>query len=201
MRATGLPTDKTAAPLTVCSLWTRLSKGEGSSPLSLLATLFLILKPRRLLGFFAARAHCWLMVNFVTTTTPRSFSAKPFPSHLNHRLYWGLGYSSPGAGPVFSLCWTSGGSCQLISSTYPCPSEQQHSQLVHQTLLPVTVCKLAEGALHATVYVINKEVKQYWHRHQPFGYTTHDQPPHGLCFTDYGWSHLHITSPQITDVL
>lgn len=42
-----------------------LSRGEGSSPFHMLAELFLM-HPRMLLAFFAARLHCWLIVNLLT---------------------------------------------------------------------------------------------------------------------------------------
>ena len=44
--------------------------------------------PRIPLAFLAARAHCWLMVNLSSTSTPRSLSAELLSSSSTPSLYW-----------------------------------------------------------------------------------------------------------------
>ena len=39
------------------------------------------------------------------------------------------------------------------------------------------ICKLAEGALSAIFYVIDKDVEEHWSQDQPLGDTTCDWPP------------------------
>ena len=67
--------------------------GSGGQATALLATPLLIL-PRILLSFWDARAHCWLMLSFSSTRTPKSFSAglllRSFPSLYS---YLGLPWS------------------------------------------------------------------------------------------------------------
>lgn len=59
--------------------------GRGRiTPLDLLATP-LLMQPRMLLLFLAARAHRWLMLTLLSARTPRSFAAK-LPSPLGARL-------------------------------------------------------------------------------------------------------------------
>ncbi|PKU48778.1 serine-rich hypothetical protein [Limosa lapponica baueri] len=48
----------------------------------------------------------------------------------------------------------------------------------HTTQFDV-VCKLAEGALNPTVYVIDEDVEQYWSQYGPLRDTTCHQPPSG----------------------
>ena len=49
--------------------------GGRRNSLDLLATL-LLMHPRIPLAFLAARAHCWLMVKLLSTSTPRSLSTE-----------------------------------------------------------------------------------------------------------------------------
>ena len=51
--------------------------------------------PRMPLAFLAARAHCWLMVNLSSTSTPRSFSAELLSSRSAPSLYWCIGLFLP----------------------------------------------------------------------------------------------------------
>jgi len=53
----------------------------------LLATL-LLMQPRILLAFFAARAHCWLMSSLVSSRTTRFFSLKLLSSQFDPSIYW-----------------------------------------------------------------------------------------------------------------
>ena len=41
------------------------------------------------------------------------------------------------------------------------------------------ICKLAEGSLDPTVYVIDKDIKQYQTQNRPLRNTTHHRPPPG----------------------
>ncbi|PKU40563.1 testosterone 17-beta-dehydrogenase 3-like [Limosa lapponica baueri] len=41
------------------------------------------------------------------------------------------------------------------------------------------ICKLAEGALDPTVYVIDEDIEQYWSQYRPLRDTTCHQPPSG----------------------
>jgi len=54
--------------------------------LDLLATL-LLMKPRIRLAFWAASAHCRLMLSFSSTSTPKSFSSGLLSSHSSPSLY------------------------------------------------------------------------------------------------------------------
>lgn len=49
---------------------------ERTTSLNVLATLLLMQQPGRQLAFFATTAHCCLMVNLLSSRTPRSTSAK-----------------------------------------------------------------------------------------------------------------------------
>ena len=51
--------------------------------------------PRIPLAFLAARAHCWLMVNLLSTRTPRSLSAELLYSRSTPSLYWCMGLFLP----------------------------------------------------------------------------------------------------------
>ena len=65
--------------------------------------------PRIPLAFLAARAHCWLMVNLSSTSTPRSLSTELLSSRSAPSLYWCLGLflpiKPPGSLWRFSLEW------------------------------------------------------------------------------------------------
>jgi len=51
--------------------------------------------PSRPLAFLAARAHCWLTVNFSSTRTPRSLSTELLSSRSAPSLYWCMGLFLP----------------------------------------------------------------------------------------------------------
>ena len=51
--------------------------------------------PRMPLAFLAARAHCWLMVNLLSTRTPRSLSTELLSSRSTPSLYWCMGLFLP----------------------------------------------------------------------------------------------------------
>ncbi|KAK4831895.1 hypothetical protein QYF61_020042 [Mycteria americana] len=80
-----------------------LSKRGRITSLDLLAVPCLV-KPQRLLAFFATNAHCWLMVNLVPTSTSRAFFAKLLQSLSTSRAFiaehdtirWGVvGFDTP----------------------------------------------------------------------------------------------------------
>lgn len=48
----------------------------------------------------------------------------------------------------------------------------------HTTHLGV-ICKLAEGALNPTIYVVEENIKQYQSKDRPLRDTTCHRPPHG----------------------
>jgi len=76
-----------------CSLTSAEQRGRIIL-LCLLAALHLT-QPRVLSTFFAAGAHCWLMVNLVSTRTSRGFSANLLSSWAAPSIYWCMGLSLP----------------------------------------------------------------------------------------------------------
>ena len=58
----------------------------------------------------------------------------------------------------------------------------------HTTQLSV-ICILAESVLDRNVYVIEKDIKEYWSQKRPLGDTTHHWPPPGHRVADLN----HIT--------
>jgi len=73
-----------------CNLTSAEQKGRLTS--LLLMAMFPLVQPRYcwLFCFLATRAHCLLMVNLVSTRTPRSFSAKLLCSWAAPSMYWCL---------------------------------------------------------------------------------------------------------------
>jgi len=65
-----------------------------STSLYLLATL-LLMHPRIPLAFLAIRAHCWLMVKLLSTSTPRSLSAELLSNRSTPSLYRCMGLFVP----------------------------------------------------------------------------------------------------------
>ena len=51
--------------------------------------------PRMPLAFLAARAHCWLMVNLSSTSSPRSLCTELLSSRSAPSLYWCMGLFFP----------------------------------------------------------------------------------------------------------
>jgi len=60
----------------------------------MLATL-LLMHPRIPLAFLAARVHCYLMVNLLSTRTLRSLSKELLSSRSAPSLYWCIGLFLP----------------------------------------------------------------------------------------------------------
>lgn len=82
---------------------TRARQGWRITSLDLLAMLCLM-QPRRLLAAFAARAHCRLLVNLVSTGIPRYFSTKLLSSSSAPICTGTLSYSFPHIGlPLVAL--------------------------------------------------------------------------------------------------
>jgi len=65
---------------------------EGQNPfppLDLLATL-LLMQPRIWLAFWAASAHCWVILSLLSTRTPKSFSAALNPLNAQPVSMFGI---------------------------------------------------------------------------------------------------------------
>lgn len=60
-----------------------------------LLPVLLLVQPRMLLAFLAARADCWLMFSLLSTKIPRSFSTALLPSCLVPSLYYCQGLFLP----------------------------------------------------------------------------------------------------------
>jgi len=90
--------------LTVLQMYlTRTDQRRRIASLDLLVALCLM-KPRRLLAFHTAQAHCWVMGTLVSTRTLRAFFATLFPSWLSPAYTGAWDYFSTGAGLGISLC-------------------------------------------------------------------------------------------------
>ena len=73
---------------------TRAKQRGTITSLALLATP-LLMEPRILLAFQAASAHCWLMSSFLSTRTPKSFSARLLSRTSSPSFYKYLGLPQP----------------------------------------------------------------------------------------------------------
>jgi len=83
--------------------------------------------------------------------------------------------------PHLVLAKTSVDSC-LSNSQSVKVSEWQHNHLVYHSSSQVCIiCKIPEGALCPTVWVINEDVEQYWSQYQPLGYSTTDWTGDRFC--------------------
>lgn len=105
-----------------------LNRGERSSPFHLLAELFLM-HPRMLLAFFAARLHCWLIVNLLTRV-PWLFSPELL-SGLSSRC------ASAWDDFAFPLVELHGFPIGSFLEPIKCSPEWQHNHPVCQPVLPV----------------------------------------------------------------
>ncbi|KAK4823973.1 hypothetical protein QYF61_008592 [Mycteria americana] len=122
------------------------------------------MQPRIRLAFWAVSAHCQLMSSF-------SFTSIPSPS------LQGCSQS------LHPLAWVALTQVQDLALGLIEPHEVHKSpllQLVHVPLDGIlslrrvnrttqlgVICKLAEGALDPTVYVIDEDIKQYWSQYRP----------------------------------
>ena len=50
--------------------------------------MLLLMQPRTQLAFWAVSAHCWVMLSFLSTNTPKSFSARLLYTPSSPSLYW-----------------------------------------------------------------------------------------------------------------
>lgn len=149
------------------------SSREGLLPLTLQAMPY-IMQSSRLLAFFARRAYCWLLVNFLSTGA------------------WS--YLSPVASLFVELHKIPVGSfLQLVevtlrgSSTTLCINHSSQSCII---------CKPVKVALRPVIIrVINKDFKQYCPQHRSLECTTSYWPPPGLCVT-----HHNPSSPEVQSV-
>ena len=141
--------------------------------------------PRIPLAFLASRAHCCLMVNLSSISTPRSFSAKLLCRRSAPSLYWCTGLFLP--------------RCRSLALALV----ELHQVPLHPTLQPVQVSlngstalqcishlsqfcvisELAEGTLCPFIQV-NDEVEQDWAAYWPLGNTTSYRPPTRLSAAD-----------------
>ncbi|KAK4831337.1 hypothetical protein QYF61_017468 [Mycteria americana] len=137
--------------------------------LDLLVTL-LLMQPRIWLAFWAASAHCWLMLSFSSTNTPKSFSSgraalNPFsaqpvfvlgiaPTHVQDLALGPVELHEVRTGPPLKPVRVP---LEGIPSLWHVNSTTQLGD----------IGKLAEGALNPTVHVADKDVKQRWFQYRP----------------------------------
>ncbi|KAK4810782.1 hypothetical protein QYF61_008754, partial [Mycteria americana] len=144
-----------------CSLTSAEERGRITS-LDLLAILCLM-QPRIPLAL-AARAHCWLMFNLVSTRTPRSFSARLLSSWVAPSIYWCLGLFLPKC-RTWHFPWLN---CMRFLSAH-------FSSLLRSLWVAArpsgisasppsfgVISKLAEGTLCPSIHIINEDVEQDW---------------------------------------
>ncbi|KAK4832903.1 hypothetical protein QYF61_026546 [Mycteria americana] len=160
---------------------TRVEQRGRITSLDLLVTL-LLMQPRIQLAFWAASAHCRVLLSFLSTNTPKSFSS-------------GRAALNPfSAQPVFVLGIVPTHVQDLalgpveLHEVHTCPPLKPVKvpldgipslQRVDSTTQLGDVGKLAEGALNPTVHVTDKDVKQRQSQYQPLRNTTHHWYPLG----------------------
>jgi len=113
------------------------------------------------LAFYIACTHCCLMSSFSSTRAPKSFSTGLLSGYYSPSLYTYLGLAQPNSNALhlailnlirFSLaCFLNLIPLDCISSfcCFDCTTQLD------------VFCKLADGALNPTVYVIDKDVKEH----------------------------------------
>ena len=89
------------------------------------------------LAFLATRAHCWLVVNLSSASSPRSLSAELLSSRAAPSLYWCMGLFLPRCStlhlPLLNLNRFLSSQLSSLSGL----AEWQHSLLVYLPLFPV----------------------------------------------------------------
>lgn len=113
--------------------------------------MLLIVLPSMWLAFTATQVH-WLL-KFNSSTGTKWFSAQsadPQPalscSFQEQNLF------------ISEFCEL----CQLVSSAFQGPFEQQLSSLAYQPIsTTVSFMSFAEGAFHPTLQIVDEDVKQY----------------------------------------
>ena len=139
-----------------------------------------------LLAFFAAKAHCWFMITFVSPMSAGSFSTKLLSNRLVPGIFWSMGIFLPGCRiwhlPLLNMrkflfaCFSS-----LLRSLWMVAAQPPGVSSTRQSCI---ICKLVECTLCSIIRVINEDVKQHRPHCQPMGCTTSDWPPAGLRATD-----------------
>ncbi|PKU40783.1 testosterone 17-beta-dehydrogenase 3-like [Limosa lapponica baueri] len=114
------------------------------------------------LAFWAASAHCRLMLSFSSTNTPKSFSSGLLSSHSLPNFVPGIATSQMqdlalDLVELHAVCT----SLSLKPVQVPLDGIPSLQHVDHATKLGV-VSKLAEGALNPTVHVSSKDVEQHW---------------------------------------
>ena len=92
-------------------------RGRITSP-DLLAIL-LLMQPRIWLAFWAVSTHCWVMMSFSSTSTPKSFSSRLLSIHSPLSLHLCLGLPWPMCRTLHLASWDSH---RPTSQGCPCPS-------------------------------------------------------------------------------
>lgn len=123
-------------PRAGCSPHTSLKDwAERSNPCLNLQAILCLGQPRGLVATLAKMAHCWFVVNFVSSRTPRAFSGRCFVLSvpgLSWCLRLFLAKSRTLHYPLLSFI-----PAQPIYPDSKDPSEWWHNHLAHQQLLPL----------------------------------------------------------------
>ncbi|KAK4824302.1 hypothetical protein QYF61_013047, partial [Mycteria americana] len=151
------------------------------------------IQPRIRLAFWAASTHCGLTSNFSSTSTPKSFctgllSIHSFPSLLT------LGIALTQVQDLaLGLVELHGVRMGPLLKPVKVPLDGIPSlKRINCTTQLGLICKLAEGALNPTVYVINKDIEQYWVQYGPLRSTT--------CYcSPFAYSFIHQCSHSIVE--
>ena len=119
---------------TILQVWPHQQRGR--IPSFDLLMILCLMQPRVLSDCFAARAHCWIVFNLVSTRTPKTFSVKLLCRWVapHHVLVHGF---------VPSRCRTLHFLLNVMKFISTCrgPSGWQHDPLAYQPLFPV-LCHL-----------------------------------------------------------
>lgn len=128
-----------------------------------------LIQRRRLLIFFAVRAHCWVMFNL-------AFSAKLYSSWSSPRLFLSsfrtaFPLAEQQEAPVDPF---------LKSIQVPLYGSTTHWGINYFSQ-SCTFHKLVEGGLCPIIQVINEDVKTVQAQYKPLQYTSSDWPSGGIC--------------------
>lgn len=141
-----------------------LSRGIGPTSLNLLDMLCLrlsiqVYSATKLLATFTTRAHCWFMVNLMSSTIPKSCSAKLLSSQSATSMYCCIGLFLPGCRTWhFPLLNFETPVCSFLQPVLvPLNDSKTIWSLSHSSQFR-TIFKLLEDVLCSTVQVVNEEV-------------------------------------------
>ncbi|PKU39142.1 hypothetical protein llap_10552 [Limosa lapponica baueri] len=123
--------------------------------------MLLLMQPRMRLAFWAASAHCWLMLSFSITNTPQDIFIRTALNPLFAQPVFVLGTAVTqlqdlALGPVelYEVCM--GGPLKPVQV----PVDDIPSfQCVDRSTQPGVISKLAEGAVNLTIHVADIDVK------------------------------------------